>query len=201
MNRIDPKRFERVGAYASTVAAFAALLAVAVAIYLAQAQLRESRDEAKIQHLVDEETKFDQPPLLKARRDLAANRIDSVHGILRHLDIENPPQEVWDLVNFCDHLGLLTRRGYLEVHDVWGELGYWLLNIYADARPAIDFDRKENPDSMTECSWLIEAMRPIEAKENAGKEDHPSQDDLYRFYDSERDAEPGKLPPSGHSKK
>ena len=29
--------------------------------------------------------------------------------------------------------------------------------------------------------WLIEAMRPIEAKENAGKEDHPSQDDLYHF--------------------
>lgn len=33
------------------------------------------------------------------------------------------------------------------------------------------------------------------------KEDHPSQDDLYQFYDSERDAEPGKSHPSGHSKK
>jgi hypothetical protein len=89
----------------------------------------------------------------------------------------------------------------LDVEDVWSELGYWLFNIYADARPVIDADMKDNPASMKECSWLIEAMRPIEAKEDAGAQDHPSQNALYSFYDSERDARPAKQPSSKAVKK
>jgi hypothetical protein len=151
--------------------------------------------------LVEEETRFDQESLLKSRKGLAAKRIDTVHETLRHLDIEYPPSEMWDVLNFCDHVGLLTRRGYLDVRDVWSDLGYWLFNIYEDARPVIDADVKTNPASMKECSWLIEAMRPIEIKEDGGVQDHPSQDALYDFYNSERDAEPERRPSPGGVKK
>ena len=53
---------------------------------------------------------------------------------------------------------------------------------------------------MTSCSWLIEQMRPIELKENAGADLHPSPDDLYQFYVSELGAEAGK-PPSRNPRK
>jgi hypothetical protein len=200
----NPTRLDRIVAYSTAIGAVGTFLAILAALYIAheqsedlrketRTQLTEAREEAKIQHLEDEVRKFDQPPLLDSRKTLAAQRIDSKHKTLRHLDIENPPPEMWDLLGYCDHVGLLTRRGYLDVTDVWNEFGYWFFPIYADARPAIDVDRKESPASMNECSWLIEAMRPIELKENAGAQDHPSQDDLYEFYEGEVDAKPGAL--------
>jgi hypothetical protein len=62
-----------------------------------------------------------------------------------------------------------------------------------DAQPIVEADRKDYPASMENCSWLIEQMRPIEFKKDAGKDNHPTQDDLYDFYDREIDAQPGKL--------
>jgi hypothetical protein len=163
-------------------------------------QLSEAREEAKMAHLVQEVNNFEQPNLAKARMVLAKKRMDVVHERLQHLDVEDAPGEMWDLLNFCTHVGLLTQRGYLDVHDVFSEFGYWFFNIYADARPVVDADRKENPSSMVECSWLIEAMRPIEAKEDAGRQDHPSEDDLYNFYNGELSAETAKLPPKNVKK-
>jgi hypothetical protein len=216
MRRLNQHTPERITAWASAVATALALVALIFSIFQTRwqinvlreetakqlnearentaKQLADARDAAKIQHLVDEETRFDSPSLLKSRKGLAAKRMDTVHETLRHLDVDNPPPEMWDLVNYCEHVGFLTRRGYLDVHDVWSELGYWLQNVYADARPVIDASRKVSPASMTECSWLIEAMSPIEAREDAGVEDHPSQDHLYSFYDSEREAEPERRP-------
>jgi len=117
------------------------------------------------------------------------------------------PSEMWDLLNECDHLGLLAQRGYLDAHDVWSDLGFWLFYIYADAKPVIEADRKDdpeqdrrgNPASMTSCSWLIEQMKPFELKEDNGVDLNLSSDDIYNFYLSEIDTPAGK-PPS-HSKK
>jgi hypothetical protein len=164
-------------------------------------QLSEARDAAKIAHLVDEDARFEEPSMLKSRKALAAKRMDRIHGTLRHLDVDDPPSEIWDILNFCDHVGLLTRRGYLDVRDVWSDLGFWLLNVYADARPLIDAEAKNSPASMRECTWLIEAMRPIEAKEDASAEDHPSEEGLYDFYDTEREAEPERRPSRRSAKK
>jgi hypothetical protein len=212
MRRLNQHTPERITAWASAAVAALALLALLFSILQTRwqlsalreetaKQLNELRDEEKIKHLVEESARFDSESLLKARRSLAVKRIDTAHETLRHLDVDNPPPEMWDILNFCDHVGLLTRRGYLDVRDVWSELGYWFFNVYADARPVIDADEKTSPASMKECSWLIEAMRPIEAKEDAGVEDHPSQDEIYAFYDSERDAAPDKRPSRRSTKK
>jgi hypothetical protein len=196
---------ERITAWASAAVAALALLALLFSILQTRwqlnalreetaKQLTELRDEEKIKHLVEESDRFDQASLVAARRRLAIKRMDMEHEILRPLDAEYPPSEIWDILNFCDHVGLLTHRNYLDVRDVWSELGYWFSNIYADVQPVIEADRKVSPASMKECTWLIEAMRPIEAKEDGGVQNHPSQDDLYEFYNSEREAEPEKRP-------
>ncbi len=80
-------------------------------------------------------------------------------------------------------------------------MGYWLFNIYADAEPVIESDRKGDPTSdrkgdpasMTNCSWLIEQMRPLEVKNDNGTDLNLKPDDLYDFYNSELAAKPGEL--------
>jgi hypothetical protein len=118
--------------------------------------------------------------------------MDTVHKTLRPLTYENSPAELWDVLGYCDHVGLLTRRGYLEVRDVWSEFGPWFFNYYADGLKVIEEDRKASPASMKECTWLIETMRPIEVQEDRGKDANPTSGDIYEFYDSERAAEPGR---------
>ena len=188
--------WERILAISTAVAALGSLAAVLIAVILAnvqikearasaEAQLKETRDEAKVQHLVDEVVRFDQAPLALSRVALARQRLDEAHKTLRPLDAQNPPAEMWDVLNECNRVGLLTRRGYLDTEDVFNELGYWLLNFYADAEPAVLADRKEYPYSESECTWLIEQMKPLEMKYDAGRNLRLSKEDLYWFYEEE----------------
>jgi hypothetical protein len=102
---------------------------------------------------------------------------------------------------YCPYAVHVSSEGYLDVGDVWNEMGYWLFNIYADAEPVIESDRKGDPTSdrkgdpasMTNCSWLIEQMRPLEVKNDNGTDLNLKPDDLYDFYNSELAAKPGEL--------
>lgn len=200
--------WERFLAISTAAGALGALLAVLVAVVLAdgqikegrasvEAQLKETRDEAKVEHLVDETVRFNQLPLALSRVALAKQRLDEENKTLKPLDAENPPTEMWDVLNECDQLGLLTRRGYLDVGDVYSALGYYLLNFYADAEPAVLADRKEYPNSESECTWLIEQMKPLEIKYDAGRSLRLSQEDLYWFYEEELHTQVGQAVPRG----
>ena len=178
--------WDRVTAISTLLVALGTFLA----LIFAGLQIHEVREEAKIQHLSDQIKEFDGPTFLVKRKALAASRIDPAQERLRPLDVNNEPAEMDDLLNFCDDLGLLTKRGALDRHDVWSSFAYWLFPLYADARPYIDDVRKESPATFKECSTLIENIRPIEIKENAGSEDHPSEGAIYDFYSSELDAHP-----------
>jgi len=195
--------WERVLAISTAVAAVGSLLAVLIAVYLAnvqikearsavEAQLKEAREGAKVQHLVDESVRFDEAPLALSRVALAKKRIDEKNKTVLPLDAENPPTELWDVLNECDHVGILTRRGYLDIEDVYNELGYYLLNFYADAEPAVLADRKEYPNSESQCTWLIEQMKPLEIREDAGRNLRLSKEDLYWFYEEELHTQVGQ---------
>ena len=198
--------WERILAISTAVAAIGTLLAILVTVILAdgqikearrsaEAQLKETRDEAKVQHLVDEAVRFNQPPLALSRVALAKKRVDEKNKTVLPLDAENPPTEMWDVLNECDQVGLLTRRGYLDIEDVYSELGYYLLNFYADAEPAVLADRKEYPNSENQCTWLIEQMKPLEMKYDAGRNLRLSKEDLYWFYEEESHTQVGQPVP------
>jgi hypothetical protein len=135
-------------------------------------QIQELREEANIKTLTEQVTKFEGDRFTAIRRSLAAQRMDVKQQRLKKLDPENPPDEMLDELNFCDDLGLLTRRGALNRHDVWSEVGYWLFPLYGDARPYIDQSRKDSPAGYDECVYLIEQISPIEMREDASSEDH-----------------------------
>ena len=195
--------WERILALSTALGAVGSLVAILAAFYLANVQIKEARaaveqqlseirDEARIQHLVDETVRFDQPPLALSRVALAKLRVDELHKTVRPLDAENPPDEMWDVLNECDHVGVLTRRGYLNTDDVYSELGYWLLNFYADAAPAVLADRKEYPASEKDCTWLIEQLKPLEIRYDAGRNLRLTRVDLYWFYEEELHTQTGK---------
>jgi hypothetical protein len=197
LNHAHPTLWDRMLAIGTAILALGTFIAIVVTVHLTNVQLSEQRDALKVQHLVDESDKFNKDPALKA---LAAARIDLVHETLRPMDYDSAPDQLWDVLNTCDHLGLLTRRGYLDVNDVWSEFGYWLFPIYADAEPVIQADQKTDPASMANCTWLMEQMTPIEVKDERTAQLHPSADALYQFYKGEVGSEPGKLPAT-HQKK
>jgi hypothetical protein len=64
-----------------------------------------------------------------------------------------------------------------------------MFNIYADARPVIDDDQKDDPAEFAELAKLMETMRQIEIKEGHGTQDHPSQEDILSFYRGEAPSE------------
>jgi hypothetical protein len=163
----------------------------------ARDQITEMRAENQVQHLTALIDKFDSPDQVALRKTLAEKRIDKVSGRLRELDVDNPPAEFDTELGFCDDIGLLTERGYLNVHDVWNSFGEWLFYLYADARPYLDSLR--SPADFRECSNLVDHMIPIEKNEGASTYDHPSEDELYSNYLEDIERQSGQPPSRGRT--
>lgn len=86
-------------------------------------QIKEARQQAKVQHLLELANQFDQEPMATYRRALAQKR-------LKHED--DDPMELYRLLDFFETVGLLVNRGYLDEEDVWSEFGHWVLSLNAD---------------------------------------------------------------------
>jgi hypothetical protein len=195
---MKPVNWSAVSAIAHTVMA----LATIGAFIFAGVQIQDLREEAKIHHLMEQVNTFDGPRYTEIRKSLAIQRMDTKQERLQKLDPDNPPTALYDELNFCEDLGLLSRHGSLNLHDVYEEFSYWLLPVYTDARPVIDASRKESPSVYVNCVWLVDSIRSIENKEGAGADDHPSETAIYEFYAGEVSIQPGQPRQKGrHSAK
>ena len=161
------------------------------ALGLACSQIEEARDEARIVHLQEMVQQFSTPPVSDSLRLLASKRIDQKQKVLLPLSPDDAPEEMYDLMNFFETMALLTERGYLNERDVWHEFGYWLFPFYADARPVLEKEQREDSVMFSNFSRLMAALDQLENK-NGGKLNHPSTDDLYSFYYSEVSEPPGR---------
>lgn len=120
----------------------------------ARGQIREMREEAKTQHLISLINAYNSPENQLLRKSLAQKRVEQKR--LRELDTDNIPVELDDELAFCDNMGLLTERGYLDRHDVWYVFGQWLFFLREDARPYLD-SLKSNPADYQMCSHGLAA--------------------------------------------
>ncbi len=143
---------------------------------------------------------FEQPPVIDAWKSLARKRIDQKQQNLRSLDPDDPPDEMYDVLNFFEYVGLLAKRGYLDTTDVWDQFGYSMFHFYADARPVIDKEQKDNKVMFTNFSSLMSDLRQIEIRQTGGILDHPSPDEIYGFYATEAEVQPG-LAIQGHRRR
>lgn len=156
-----------------------------------RSQIAEMHAEAQVQHLVAMTDRFDSTDRLAIRKALAEKRVDSAAKRLRPLDPDSPPVEFDQELAFCDDIGLLTDRGYLDRHDVWSTFGQWLFYLYTDARPYLDSLRSQA--DYAECKNLVESIRPIETREGDSTYDHPSESDLYSNYMDDIESSSGPL--------
>jgi hypothetical protein len=118
-----------------------AVIAGVTALYAKQ-QLNDFRRESRIAHLISLVDQFEREPMAGTRRTLGAKRAPG--GVLVPLDLNNPPPELHDVMNFFEHMGYLLEGGYLNIEDVSVEFHYWILHVWADARKLIKTEQAEN---------------------------------------------------------
>ena len=98
----------------SALAAWAAVVAAAVAVYAIWAESRRSRFALGIDLFLRLEADFRNDRMLTARR-VASKALRS----------ENP-SDADDVLDFFEMIGLLVRRGALDKHVVWHNFFYWI---------------------------------------------------------------------------
>jgi hypothetical protein len=174
----ESNKWDMITALSSLALALLALIAL-VFTYL---QIMEFHHESQIQHLAEVVHEFDNGPVNREFNSLARKRVDQNTEVLKPLDKDEPPEEMYDISNFFEYVALLTQRGYLDQNDVWDSFGYYLFNFYADAKPMIDLEQHQDPDTYADLTWLVENMRQIEDKSHHGNEDHPTSDEIFLFY-------------------
>ena len=192
MNR-ESNKWEKLTAFSTMALAGFALIALVVAYR----QILEFHNATQAQHLHEVVDQFDNGPISATLRALATKRVDQKRETLKSLDTDDPPMEMYDVLDFFEYVALLTKRGYLDKNDVWEMFSFSMFSIYADARPLIDDDQKSDPSQYAGFSSLMVDMQQIEAKENRSADDHPSPKDIYLFYLGQAGAKAGSLPTRG----
>jgi hypothetical protein len=139
--------------------------------------------------------------LAGARKALALHRLDAKQQNLLPLDVENPPSDMFSILDFFEHMSLLVDRGYLAKEDVWTDLSEDMFPFYADARPIIEHAQKQSPASWGGFTDLMEDMRKLEEEENKGTSDHPSVSDILDSYQGWASSEPGPRTPRERAKR
>lgn len=146
-------------------------------------QAEQVHQEAEQVHQVVEQVRyFTSTEFRQVRKSLATKRLDS-RGKLVPLSIKAVPEEMYEVLNYFEEIGLLERKGYLNAEDIWEELGYWALNTYEDAKPVIAHDRQEDPTLYTDLERLINLIQQVEKSKTGKPRALPSAEieDFYRY--------------------
>jgi hypothetical protein len=154
-------------------AVFTGLLALItlVAVLVGYFQLRAFRTEARVQHLLQLDEKFTKEPMLSYRHKLAEKRLRN----------EKDPDELYQLLDFFETVGLLVKRGYLDEDDLWNTFSYSVFVLNADARQNLEQDQRDDPTTYAEFTYLVKCMERIEAK-NHGTFAHPSKEEIEDYW-------------------
>jgi hypothetical protein len=155
-----------------------ALLAYLTVRY-AKRQLEDFRKESRIKHLIDLVDQFEREPMAASRRGLGASRAPG--GKLQDLDLENPPPELYDVINFFEHMGYLLGGKYLELEGVFVEFHYWILHVWTDARELIKMEQSEDQVYYEHFEKMERQMEEYE-RQRKGTFALPSVVDIKDFY-------------------
>ena len=133
------------------------VLTIAGAIGYAALQLKQEREYRSVANLEKQLTAFQSDSFVAARKRLAQDRL--VDGVLAPFDKEVPPASALEVLDFYDHVGLLVKKGHLEVYDVWHTFYECAQPVYVDLRELV-----EEPDSQfrDHYTYLRRLMRKMD---------------------------------------
>ena len=141
----------------------ALVLTSAGAIGYAGLQLRHERGYRSVANLERQLSFFLSESFLRARQRLAQDRLDET-GKLSPLDRTSPPASALEVLDFYEHLGLLVKKGHLDVYDVWHTFYEWAQPVYADMRLLVEGDGTMYADHYSDLRRLMLAMDRIQQK-------------------------------------
>lgn len=150
--------WEAVQAIASVVL----VLTSAGAIGYAALQLRHEREYRAVNNLEKQLSFFLSDGFVAARRRLAEARTDGHE--LNSLSLEDPPVALFEVLDFYEHLGLLVKKGHLDVYDVWHTFYEWAQPVYVDLQPLIESPDSSYSDQYSDLRKLIRQMDDIQLK-------------------------------------
>ena len=84
------------------------------------------------------------------------------HGELILLDLEAPPASALEVLDFYDHVGLLVKKGHLEVYDVWHTFYEWAQPVYVDLRPLIEDEESPFSEHYLDLKRLMRRMDELQ---------------------------------------
>lgn len=144
------------------IASVVLVLSSGGAIAYAALQLRHEREYRSVNNLEKQLSFFLSDSFAAARRRLAQARVGD-DGLLPW-STDEPPVVAFEVLDFYEHLGLLVKKGHLDVYDVWHTFYEWAQPVYVDLQPLI-----ENPESPYSVQYsdfrkLMRAMDEIQLK-------------------------------------
>lgn len=153
------------------VANAALVLTSGGAIAYAGRQLQHERAYRSVDNLEKQLTFFLSEAFVAARRRLAETRV--VGDALVPLNVEEPPIAAFEVLDFYDHLGLLVKKGHLDVYDVWHTFYEWAQPVYVDLQLLIEGADSEFRTHYSELRRLMRQMDDIQIKRmHAKNENH-----------------------------
>lgn len=159
--------WEAVQAIAST----GLVLTSAGAISYAALQLRREREYRSANNLEKQLSFFLSDSFVSARRRLAQARIGRDGLVPWSLD--EPPVAAFEVLDFYEHLGLLVKKGHLDVYDMWHTFYEWAQPVYVDLQPLIENPQSAYAAHYSDLRKLVRAMDDIQIKRmNANNTNH-----------------------------
>lgn len=144
------------------IASAALVITSGGAIAYAGQQLKHEREYRSVDNLEKQLTFFLGDTFGGARRRLAEARTNGQE--LLPWTIDEPPVTAFEVLDFYDHLGLLVRKGHLDVYDVWHTFYEWAQPVYIDLRALIEDPESSFVDHYGELRRLMRAMDEIQLR-------------------------------------
>ena len=132
------------------------------AIGYAGLQLRHEREYRSVNNLEKQLSFFLSEAFVAARRRLAESRISGEE--LLPWSLEDPPIAAFEVLDFYEHLGLLVKKGHLEIYDVWHTFYEWAQPVYVDLQPMIEDPESAFCDQYSDLRKLVRGMDDIQLK-------------------------------------
>ena len=138
------------------------VLTSASAIGYAGLQLKHERAYRSVANLEKQLGFFQLENFTSARRRLAAARLTEDGQGLREWELETPPVSAFEVLDFYEHLGLLVKKGHLELYDVWHTFYEWAQPVYVDMKPMIEDAESAYADHYSDLRRLMRQMDEIQ---------------------------------------
>lgn len=132
------------------------------AIGYAALQLRHEREYRSVNNLEKQLSFFLGHSFAAARQRLAKARVGE-EG-LRPWSLDEPPVVAFEVLDFYEHLGLLVKKGHLDVYDVWHTFYEWAQPVYFDLQTLIEDPESPYAVQYSDLRKLMRSMDEIQIK-------------------------------------